>query len=825
MSQHAIQHVSTRTTSTTRPTMRFSRTFALRQIPLVLSLWLGVSGLAVSQTVLAKPSAVAAERPLPLDVVVNGSKTGTWLLIEREGLLYAPKDAFDEWRVSLRPSVQSIRIKDIEYFPLAGVPGFESDLNYADQSINIKFSPLAFSATQLQQERSKQPVVTSVLPSVFVNYDLNYAASVLRAAPTVKDLGLLSEIGASNEWGVLTTSLAGRNLTNETLLGSKRSWVRLETTFTKDFPDDNRTLRLGDTSTRAGMWGRNVYFGGIQYGTNFGLTPGFVSQPIPVISGLSAAPSTVEMYVNDVLRQTSSVPTGPFTIDNFPAMTGGGVTRLVVRDLLGRETVVSQSFFTSSQLLAEGLNDWSIEAGRVRRDLGTSSTKYDTNFASGTWRRGLNSKLTLEGRAEATADLKVLGVSALVALPEQILGKAALVAGRTDKLGSGSQWLLGVERQGLRTGISLQAQGATVNFRQLGQEIDVTPTKLQLAGNLSYATENAGSVGLGFASITKFDQAKITTLSGNYSVKVGKESNLSFNITRALSDSPGNTGTAIGFNFVMPLERTNTNGVSSGNTVISASANHRADENDFYITASHNPDGGSGLGWRTLAAQQQSNARAEGGVVYTGRYGRLNGDVSASRAQTAVRLGASGGMVLADGHFFATRRVDNSFGIAEVAGYPGVGIGLGGNVLTKTNAQGIALIPRMTPYQNNSIRIDASELPISAEIDSIEQTAVPAYRSAVKVVFPVRTGRGALIKINLADGQPAPAGALVYLDGDKQEFYVARRGEAFVTGMQTTNRLQLKWKDQSCNLEVTLPAATDDDIARVGPVICQGVAR
>ena len=203
----------------------------------------------------------------------------------------------------------------------------------------------------------------------------------------------------------------------------------------------------------------------------------------------------------------------------------------------------------------------------------------------------------------------------------------------------------------------------------------------------------------------------------------------------------------------------------------------------------------------------------------------MNADLSASRDQTAVRLGASGGLVVADGNFFATRRVDNSFGIAEVAGYPDVGIGLGGNSLTKTNAKGIALIPRMMPYQNNSVRIDPAELPISAEIDSIEQMAVPAYRSAVKVIFPVRTGRGALIKINLADGEPAPAGALVYLDGDKQEFYVARRGEAFVTGLQTTNRLQLKWKDQSCKLDVTLPAQVADDIARVGPVICQGVTR
>ena len=106
-----------------------------------------------------------------------------------------------------------------------------------------------------------------------------------------------------------------------------------------------------------------------------------------------------------------------------------------------------------------------------------------------------------------------------------------------------------------------------------------------------------------------------------------------------------------------------------------------------------------------------------------------------------------------------------------------------------------------------------------------QQVAVPAYRSAVKVVFPVRSGRGALIKINFDDGQAAPVGAPVYLEGDKQEFYVARNGAAFVTGLETENTLKLVWKGQSCNLKVTLPPATEDDIARVGPVVCQGVAR
>ena len=49
-------------------------------------------------------------------------------------------------------------------------------------------------------------------------------------------------------------------------------------------------------------------------------SPGFITQPIPVITGQSSAPSTVELYVNDALRQTSQVPTGPFTIENRAAI-------------------------------------------------------------------------------------------------------------------------------------------------------------------------------------------------------------------------------------------------------------------------------------------------------------------------------------------------------------------------------------------------------------------------------------------------------------------------------------------------------------------------
>ncbi len=754
-----------------------------------------------------------ADRLLAMETLVNGAKGGTWLYLERAGVVYAPREAFDEWRVELQPGTPTIEFKGQAYAPLTAIPGFKSKVDFANQSVALFFSPEAFATLRMTQELSKRPVVSPVLPSLFVNYDLNYSGSRFRDAATTSDLGALGEVGFSSQWGILTTSIAGSNLMNQNAPGSERSWRRLETTFTRDFPDQNRTVRLGDSTTRAGAWGRNAYFGGIQFGTNFALTPGFVRQPLPVLSGLSAAPSTVELYINDVLRQTSSVPTGPFTLDNFPVMSGAGEARLVVRDLLGRETVINQSFLTSTQLLAKGLDDWSLEAGTLRRDLGTTSNRYGQGFASGTWSRGLTSEITLEGRAEATRDLQLGGLTTVIALRNRLLGRVGLVGSREKTLGSGTYWLLGLEQQGLRSGASFEVRGASRNFRQLGLEKEALPHKLQAAGNFSLSAAGGDSYGLGFASIHEYGGQKIETVSANYSTRIGAQGSLNLSASRAIS---GGAGSAVGVTLSLPL---------GGGRLLNGSYTHRAGQSEAYVAAAQNPNSNDDLGWRLLAGGQQDRARGEGGVYYLGRYGTVTGDVSVTRDQKVVRLGTTGGLVLTDGRLFATRRVDESFAVVEVAGYGGVGIGLGGNVLTRTDETGIAVVPRLIPYQNNAIRLDPRELPINAELDSIELNVVPAWRSAVKAKFPVRSGRGALLKIVLDDGQPVPPGAVVKLDGDPEEFYVARRGEAFVTGLKERNRLTLRWKDQECRLEAALPADLKDEIARIGPLACKGVAR
>ena len=225
------------------------------------------------------------------------------MLLERDGTLYAPAEAVDEWRVTRRAKAQPFTHQDRQWYALSSVPGVHAQLDFANQSLNLQFQPQAFATTQLSLPASERPPLSPVAPSAFINYDLSYTRTGQRNAESSDSLGGLLGLGASNHWGVITSTYSALNLTNPSPL-TPRSVRRLETTFTRDLPEDNITLRVGDTATRNGSWGRSVYFGGIQLGRNFGLSPGFTTQPLPPIHGISSAPSTVEPYINDALRQT-----------------------------------------------------------------------------------------------------------------------------------------------------------------------------------------------------------------------------------------------------------------------------------------------------------------------------------------------------------------------------------------------------------------------------------------------------------------------------------------------------------------------------------------
>src|SRR5712692_274380 len=233
----------------------------------------------------------------------------------------------------------------------------------------------------------------------FVNYDL-----LGQRIESKNRLDGFLELGLFNRWGVGVGNFLAQDLGRSTRL------LRLETNWTRDYPDALTSLRLSDTTGHAGVWGRPVLFGGLQWGTNFGTQPGFVTFPLLNMAGEAALPSTLDLYVNDVLRLRRDVPTGPFSVNNLPTITGQGEVRLVLRDLLDREQIISQPYYASNVLLREGLQDYSYELGFARRNFGLRSNEYGRFLAVGTHSRGFTDDFTGEVRAELLRDQQTVGL-------------------------------------------------------------------------------------------------------------------------------------------------------------------------------------------------------------------------------------------------------------------------------------------------------------------------------------------------------------------------------------------------------------------------------
>src|SRR3546814_17406425 len=85
-----------------------------------------------------------------------------------------------------------------------------------------------------------------------------------------------------------------------------------------------RSLSVGDSITRGGIGGLPLRYGGIRFGRNFEVQPGFVTLPMPSLNGSAALPSVVDIYVNDALVGSRDLKPGPFQVVDAPIVSGNG---------------------------------------------------------------------------------------------------------------------------------------------------------------------------------------------------------------------------------------------------------------------------------------------------------------------------------------------------------------------------------------------------------------------------------------------------------------------------------------------------------------------
>jgi outer membrane usher protein len=741
------------------------------------------------------------ERLLLIDINRQKLDESVLVLEDRAGALYLWLHDLRRWRIREPDAAAAIPYQGQQYFSLGAIANVSHVYDREAQSLLIEVQPGAFDDTVRVTETAKIPAALRPGPGGFFNYDL-FAAN----AGDARQRSGQFELGYFNRHGVGTSNVLGEQL------ATHPRFTRLDTSWTIDYPESRRSLVLGDAISVAGSWGRPVRFGGIRFGTNFGTQPGFVTIPQQSVAGQAALPSTVDVFVNNALVSRQEIPPGPFSIGDLPVLTGAGEVRMVVRDLLGRQQVVTQPFYGTQTLLREGLAQFSAELGLLRENFGIASRDYGDWMGSGTYRRGLSDHLTGEVHGEALRDQVTLGAGGDYLLP-RFGTLTAYLAGSRSGGATGATALLGVERQARPWSFGVRSQWTSRNFAQLGLSPPPLAPARSSSVNLSYAGQRGGSVSVAWVGVHNRDQpdSRIATLS--YSIAIGRVGTFSVLALRTLSGDKSTTVFAL---FSLPLRDATSVSLSAQ----SLRGGNSGSSDLFTANVQRNLPAGTGTGY---FAQVRSDSTKEVTYLMQNSVGTYMVGAARSDGSGATRVGATGGVAVLGGDMFWSRRVDQSFAVVRIPEYPHVRILADNQPAGRTDGHGNALIPRLRAFDRNLLSIDLRDLPLDAEVGTLRLDAIPYFRSGVDVTFPVRRSRGATFTVRLAGGAFLPVGAVVSIAGGDATYAAGYDGEVYVSGLDATTRLRASWGREACEFDVTF-AASADPLPDLGTYTCIGVA-
>jgi outer membrane usher protein len=753
---------------------------------------------ALAQTLPVPPP---QDEELFLEVTLNGEATGLILRFTRGS------------SSGLRSTVQNLRDLELDpkLFGIAGEQEFDLDpvkgLTYtydpASQSIALRVADALRAPISVSARTLRRPGVATVTPGAVINYD------VFSRLGTDRSTSVANEVRYFNASGVLT-STGVFNYSDQT-----RQFIRFDTAWVHSDPETLETWQVGDLISSSLTWTRALRMGGVQWRRSFDLRPDLLTFPSASLGGSAVVPTAVSLYVNGVRQVETAVPSGPFLINQVAGINGSGQATLVTRDAAGRAVTTTLPLYVDTRMLAEGLTDYSVELGTLRRSYTTKSFDYArTPAASGSLRYGLNNALTLEAHGEAGQGVVNGGGGLLWRIGQAGVVSGSLAAsggGNGDASRRGAQATLGYQYLSPRFSLDLQSQRASAHYGDLGTA-EGSPV-VRASDRINFNLSLFGGQGIGLSAISVraplVPPARVLAL--NYSATLGLGLYLSVSAFRDLRDDKargvffsisGSFGDRVSAN----VSRSRQNGVRSTTTTLARSADYSG-----------------GFGWGLQSLNTNGSPLRQAQLTYLGNYGQITAYTMDTGNTRSTSLDMAGSLVVMDSSVHAARQVGAGFGLVSTEGVGGVPVMQENQVIGRTSSSGYMLVPNLTPYLQNQVGIDITHLPLDARIASSSQTVVPARLSGVLVKFPVEKYEAVSVIVHAADGKPLAAGTQVLHLESGNSTVAGFEGMVFVDNLQPLNHLQVTLDGKRCVAEFRYTADKNNALATVGPVLCRGV--
>ena len=686
--------------------------------------------------------------------------------------------------------------------PLDGIPGLQYRYDAQKQTIDLQLSDTIRNPNVLGKRR-RTTASGGADSGLLVNYDayLQTAANQLSAA----SLGLYAEQRLFGPLGIFD------NTGVQDVRRDSQDYIRLDSAWHYDLVDHLSTALVGDAISSSLAWTRSVRLGGFQFRRNFNLRPDLITFPVPQLSGSAAVPSAVDLYVNNVRQLSTQVPSGPFVIDNVPAINGSGLATLVVRDPLGRSVSTSLPVYVDSRMLSRGLDSFAVEGGLLRLNYGLSSFDYGGAPAfNGVYRYGLSDALTLEGHAEGSSGLFNSGGGGLVRLGQLGVVNASL-SGSAGPTRNGVQAGLGYQL--VLSSMSFTAQ-STRSYRSYGDLASIggsPPPRVFDQATLSIPLLRTQTLGLSYIHLNGNASGPSQLASVSYSLQLPHSMSVIFNAYQDF-DQHATRGLWLGLSFYLGNQTSGfaSGGVNNGHSNYGASVSKSAPYN-------------GGLEWAAQASRSgaSDNLLARGG--YLGRYGEAWVAEQHAGGQDNVSLEASGSLVVMDHSIELSRRIYDSFALVSTDGVAGVPVLHENRLLGNTDSGGHLLVPDLNGYQQNQLAIDGLALPADARIPVNHVEVVPRSQSGVLAHFPIEHYVAASVILVDDSGKELPPGTILRLGETGKDFVVGYDGMAFIEELRDHNHVAARGPDLNCALSFDYHP-DGHGLQTLGPLTCHAGA-
>ncbi|EMH4163337.1 fimbrial biogenesis usher protein [Pluralibacter gergoviae] len=624
---------------------------------------------------------------------------------------------------------------------------------------------------------------------------------------------------------------------------NENKWQHVNAWLERDITSLRSRLTLGDSYTSGDIFD-GINFRGAQLASDDNMLPDSQKGFAPVIHGIARGTAQVSIKQNGYEIYQSTVPPGPFTINDLYSAGNGGDLQVTIKENDGTSQVFSVPWSTVPVLQREGHTRYTLTAGEYRsgNDQQVKPVFFQSSvlhgFSAG-WTVYGGSQLANRYRAFNIGVGKNMGDFGAVSL--DITQANATLPDDSVHQGQSLRFLYNKSLNEIGTNIQLVGYRYSTegyysftdttykrmngyNLQTQDEIIQVKPTFTDYY-NLTYnkrgkvqvsVTQQLGSTATLYLSGS--NQTYWSTGKTDQQLQAGLNAaiddinwTLSYSLTKNAWQQERDQMLAVNINI--PFShwlRSDSKSIwrhASASYSMSHDLNGRMtnlaglygtlleDNNLSYSMQTGYASGGEG----------ESSGTGYAALNYRGSYGNTNVGYSYSDSFKQLYYGVSGGILAHANGVTFSQPLSDTVVLVKAPGAGGVKVENQTGV--RTDWRGYAILPYATEYRENRVALDTNTLADNVDLDDAVVSVVPTHGAIVRADFNAHVGVKLLMTLT-RNSKPVPFGALVTSDSNQNGSIVADNGQVYLSGMPLSGKVQVKWgegADASCVASYRLP--------------------